>query len=118
MTHRRRHHHRPRPTPPRPPAHGHPLSDPAPVRDLAVFEIGVRVRINHTDSYLHEACGTVTGREGRAVVVRLDEPAGHRLLLAHGRWRQRLLLRLEGPDGPRSIDVRCRPQALELLKAE
>ncbi len=116
MTHRR--HHRPRTTLPRPPAHGHPLPDRALVRDAAAFDIGVRVRINLTDSYLHAACGTVTRREGQTVVVRLDEPAGHRLLLANGRWRERLLLLLEEPSTPRNIDVRCRPQVLELLRPE
>jgi hypothetical protein len=62
---------------------------------LARFDAGVRVRINHTvkPSYLHEACGTVTGRVGQQVVVRLDEPIG----------------RFGG-------EIRCPPQALDLLE--
>jgi|HubBroStandDraft_6_1064221.scaffolds.fasta_scaffold1756300_2 hypothetical protein len=64
---------------------------------LSRFDIGDRVRINHTvkPSYLHEARGTVTGRAGQQVVVRLDDPVG----------------RFTG-------EVRCPPQALEPLSAK
>jgi hypothetical protein len=64
---------------------------------LSRFDIGDRVRINHTvkPSYLQEARGTVTARAGQQVVVRLDEPVG----------------RFSG-------EVRCPPQALEPLSAE
>jgi hypothetical protein len=74
------------------------LSSADRVAALASFNVGDRVRINHTvrPLYLHEACGTVEGWLGQQVLVYLDHPIG--------RYMNR--------------KVRCAPQALERLSSE